>query len=130
MHIIHFLLQALDLCQYDLRNVVVLSPYRSQVIIVKRFLEETSFAAQCEVSTIDKYQGRDTDVVIVSTVRSNASGSTGELLRDWRRINVAITRYKKIFCFCLLSRLIFNILDRVISSSFSALFLCFNLFRF
>ena len=87
------LLQALERCDYDLGNVAVLSPYRSQVAAIKRMLQEMpSMSTQCEVSTIDKYQGRDTDVVIVSTVRSNSSGKAGELLRDWRRINVAITR--------------------------------------
>ncbi len=59
-----------------------------------------------EVSTVDKFQGRDMDVVILSTVKfetasSQADGSrgadqgldvVGHLLRDWRRINVAITR--------------------------------------
>ena len=87
------LLQALEQCRYDVSNVVVLSPYRSQVVALKRSLQEMpSIGSRCDVSTIDKYQGRDSDVVIVSTVRSNTSGNTGELLRDWRRINVAITR--------------------------------------
>ena len=58
-----------------------------------------------DVSTVDKYQGRDKDVIILSTVRqasspspSSTDGDTeespmvGDLLRDWRRINVAITR--------------------------------------
>ncbi|KAJ2385683.1 DNA replication endonuclease-helicase Dna2 [Coemansia sp. RSA 2559] len=45
-----------------------------------------------EVHTIDRYQGRDSDIVIISFVRSNTSQAIGDLLRDWRRINVAITR--------------------------------------
>ncbi|KAJ1885274.1 DNA replication endonuclease-helicase Dna2 [Coemansia sp. S17] len=45
-----------------------------------------------EMHTIDRYQGRDADVIIVSWVRSNSHQAIGELLRDWRRINVAITR--------------------------------------
>ena len=55
-----------------------------------------------DVSTVDKYQGRDKDVVILSMVRKATSTSScsgdensplvGDLLRDWRRINVAITR--------------------------------------
>ena len=47
-----------------------------------------------EVSKIDKYQGRDKDVIIVSFVRSNNKGKVGRLLEDKRRINVAITRCK------------------------------------
>ena len=50
----------------------------------------------CEVSTVDKYQGRDKEIIILSTVKSMIHGnqdSIGNLLKDWRRINVAITRY-------------------------------------
>lgn len=42
--------------------------------------------------TADKFQGRDKEVVLVSCVRSNESGNVGDLLKDWRRINVAFTR--------------------------------------
>ena len=48
-----------------------------------------------EVSTVDKYQGRDKECIIVSLVRSNTERRIGSLLRDWRRINVAFTRAKK-----------------------------------
>eukprot|EP00898_Chlorokybus_atmophyticus_P007297 jgi/Chlat1/7569/Chrsp63S07084 len=47
-----------------------------------------------ECHTIDKYQGRDKECVVVSFVRSNEAGVAGSLLEDWRRINVAITRAK------------------------------------
>lgn len=47
-----------------------------------------------ELSTIDRYQGRDKEVIILSTVRSNASGKVGRLLVDMRRLNVALTRAK------------------------------------
>lgn len=42
--------------------------------------------------TADKFQGRDKEVVILSLVHSNDSKVVGELLKDWRRINVALTR--------------------------------------
>jgi DNA replication ATP-dependent helicase Dna2 len=42
--------------------------------------------------TADKFQGRDKEIVIISLVRSNEDHNVGELLRDWRRINVAFTR--------------------------------------
>ncbi|KAJ0406334.1 hypothetical protein ATCC90586_007177 [Pythium insidiosum] len=47
------------------------------------------------VSTIDKYQGKDKAVVLVSFVRCNNENHVGELLTDWRRINVALTRAKQ-----------------------------------
>ena len=47
-----------------------------------------------EVSTIDKYQGRDKDAIILSFVRSNIAGKTGRLIEDKRRLNVALSRAK------------------------------------
>ncbi|KAJ3364671.1 Tripartite DNA replication factor [Allomyces javanicus] len=49
-------------------------------------------AADVKCCTIDQYQGRDKKVIIVSLVRSNQHGRVGDLLRDWKRINVAFTR--------------------------------------
>lgn len=48
-----------------------------------------------EVHTVDKFQGRDKDLVIISLVRSNPQHQVGTLLEDWRRINVAFTRAKR-----------------------------------
>ena len=51
--------------------------------------------AGLEVSTIDKYQGRDKEAIVLSLVRSNAIGRTGKLLEDHRRVNVALSRAKR-----------------------------------
>jgi DNA replication ATP-dependent helicase Dna2 len=53
-----------------------------------------SEAGQVEVLTIDRCQGRDKPVILLSFVRSNAKGATGNLLADAARLNVAITRAK------------------------------------
>lgn len=47
-----------------------------------------------ETLTIDQYQGRDKQALLVSLVRSNPGKQAGSLLADQRRINVAITRAK------------------------------------
>lgn len=64
-----------------------------------RLLEECPLIAQwkkngLEISTIDRYQGRDKEAIVLSFVRSNNKGKVGRLLEDKRRINVAITRAK------------------------------------
>jgi len=43
------------------------------------------------VSTVDSFQGRECDIVVFSTVRSNAVQDLG-FLDDERRLNVAVTR--------------------------------------
>jgi superfamily I DNA and/or RNA helicase len=49
---------------------------------------------QVETNTIDAVQGREADLVIFSTVRSNANLKVGFLDSD-KRINVALSRAKK-----------------------------------
>lgn len=46
-----------------------------------------------EFNTIDGFQGREMDVIILSLVRSNKNSKIG-FLTDRRRMNVAITRAK------------------------------------
>lgn len=50
--------------------------------------------AGLEISTIDRYQGRDKEAIVLSLVRSNRSGRVGRLLEDYRRLNVALSRAK------------------------------------
>jgi DNA replication ATP-dependent helicase Dna2 len=51
--------------------------------------------AGLEISTIDRYQGRDKAAIVISLVRSNTEGKSGRLLEDFRRLNVAISRAKR-----------------------------------
>lgn len=72
-------------------RMALISVYRSQLRIISQALKARQ---GIEIATIDKYQGRDKDCVIISLVRNNDTGNVGDLLRDWRRINVALTRAK------------------------------------
>jgi DNA replication ATP-dependent helicase Dna2 len=72
-------------------TIGVMTHYRSQLALLKHGLRKHS---GIEMHTADRFQGRDKEVVILSLVRSNEAKSIGELLKDWRRINVAFTRAK------------------------------------
>lgn len=72
-------------------QISLISPYRPQL----KYLNFSEFRGGITVSTIDKFQGKDSDFVIISLVRSNLTGNVGELLKDWQRLNVAFTRAKK-----------------------------------
>lgn len=79
-------------------SIGVITLYRSQLALLRQELNTalgSLTAAQVEAHTADKYQGRDKDVIIVSLVRANEAAEIGELLRDSRRVNVAITRARR-----------------------------------
>jgi ATP-dependent RNA/DNA helicase IGHMBP2 len=66
-----------------------ISPYSGQVTAAKEQLPK-----QLRISTIDSFQGQEKETIIVSLVRSNDDGDIG-FLKDYRRMNVAITRAKE-----------------------------------
>jgi DNA replication ATP-dependent helicase Dna2 len=77
-------------CGIPARNIGVITFYRSQLSLLKQNLRH--HLPDLEMHTTDKFQGRDKEIVILSCVRSNSEKNVGELLRDWRRVNVAFTR--------------------------------------
>ncbi|KAK3155025.1 hypothetical protein QOZ80_2BG0197880 [Eleusine coracana subsp. coracana] len=81
-------------CGVSPTAIVVQSPYIAQVQMLREKLEEYPGLSAVEVSTIDSFQGREADAVVISMVRSNPLGAVG-FLGDSRRINVAITRARK-----------------------------------
>lgn len=66
-----------------------ISPYSAQVEAAKSRLP-----ASWRISTIDSFQGQESDQIILSLVRSNEDGQIG-FLRDYRRMNVALTRARQ-----------------------------------
>ena len=75
-------------------DVGVISPYDDQVDLLRRMLYEGGVPEEVEVKTVDGFQGREKEVIVVSFVRSNRRGEIG-FLNDVRRLNVAITRPKR-----------------------------------
>ncbi|MBO4785612.1 MAG: helicase, partial [Prevotella sp.] len=76
-------------------DVGIISPYRAQVQYLRSLLKKREyfkpFRRFITVNTVDGFQGQERDIIIISLVRSNEQGQIG-VLRDLRRMNVAITR--------------------------------------
>ena len=71
-------------------QVAVIAPYDDQV----RRLDDALDVNGLEVDTVDGFQGREKEVVLVSLVRSNDRGEIG-FLNEPRRFNVALTRARR-----------------------------------
>ena len=71
----------------DVDDIGIISPYADQVKIIQDM-------TPVEVKTVDGFQGREKEIIIISTVRSNENENIG-FLKDLRRLNVAITRAKR-----------------------------------
>ncbi len=70
-----------------------------QVALLKE-LRAQSVGGALEISSVDGFQGREKEAILVSMVRSNDGGGVG-FLSDRRRMNVAVTRARRhcaLFC--------------------------------
>jgi superfamily I DNA and/or RNA helicase len=72
------------------QEIAVISPYAAQV----RWLRAKLDGREVEVDTVDGFQGREKEAVVISLVRSNSAGEIG-FLSDTRRMNVALTRARR-----------------------------------
>ena len=71
-------------------DIAVIAPYAAQV----RWLRQHAELATLEIDTVDGFQGREKEAVVICTVRSNQLGEIG-FLSDARRMNVALTRARR-----------------------------------
>ena len=74
-------------------DLAVIAPYDAQVQRLRQLLAH-HLDAGLEVDTVDGFQGREKDAVVVSLVRGNDAGEVG-FLADVRRMNVALTRARR-----------------------------------
>ena len=65
----------------------VVSPFRAQVVLLRKLLLQTGVT----VDTVERFQGGERDIMILSLVRSQGGG----FVFDERRLNVAITRARR-----------------------------------
>ena len=75
----------------------MITPYSAQVSEIRKELkkQEIGSRGKLEVSTVDGFQGREKEVIIISMVRSNPTHEIG-FLKNEKRMNVAVTRAKRL----------------------------------
>ncbi|KAH9826058.1 DNA polymerase alpha-associated DNA helicase A-like [Teratosphaeria destructans] len=76
-------------------DVAVVTPYNGQLALLSQTLKETF--PGLELGSVDGFQGREKEAIVVSLVRSNAEHEVG-FLGERRRLNVAMTRPKRHLC--------------------------------
>ncbi|MFL5428487.1 MAG: AAA domain-containing protein [Myxococcales bacterium] len=74
-------------------DIAVIAPYEAQVQRLRQVLAGR-IDEGLEIDTVDGFQGREKEAVVVTLVRSNDEGDLG-FLADIRRMNVALTRARK-----------------------------------
>ena len=88
-------------------SIGIIAGYRGQVNLLKdkiKFSDYPNFNIKngnktkslIEINTVDKFQGAERDIIIYDVVRSDKGKSIIGFLQDYRRINVAFSRAKRI----------------------------------
>lgn len=79
----------------SLENILVVAPYNLQVQLLKQMLP-----AGARVGTVDKFQGQEAEIVIVSMTTSNEDYLPRDIgfLYSKNRLNVAVSRAKSLAC--------------------------------
>jgi ATP-dependent RNA/DNA helicase IGHMBP2 len=86
---IELALKVIELENLMHQKTAFISPYSGQVTLAKEVLPK-----EMRSSTIDSFQGQEKETIIISLVRSNGENTIG-FLKDYRRMNVAMTRAKE-----------------------------------
>ncbi|RKF65407.1 DNA polymerase alpha-associated DNA helicase A [Golovinomyces cichoracearum] len=73
-------------------DITVITPYNAQLSLMTRTFKE-NFPG-IELGSVDGFQGREKEAIILSLVRSNSKRELG-FLSDKRRLNVAMTRPRR-----------------------------------
>ena len=69
-------------------NIVIISPYKAHCQYLKNISNN-----DIEIHTLDSFQGREADVILLNTVRT---GNSVGFWNDYRRLNVGMTRAKHV----------------------------------
>ena len=102
-HIILELLRKMEIQYANLNDgkdvgpvtVGVISFYYEQVVLLRKMLHEESFhAIDVEINTVDRFQGKEKEIILVSLVRNTPKirHSANSFVAAYQRINVAFSR--------------------------------------
>jgi ATP-dependent RNA/DNA helicase IGHMBP2 len=72
------------------QDIAVIAPYSAQGKLLRNLIQVPGL----EIDSVDGFQGREKEAVVISLVRSNPRGEIG-FLSDVRRMNVALTRARR-----------------------------------
>ena len=76
-------------------DIAVIAPYAAQVRWLRQHVADPAVEIDSlEIDSVDGFQGREKEAVVISLVRSNREGEIG-FLADTRRMNVALTRARR-----------------------------------
>jgi len=87
-----YLYQELREAGIPAKSIALLTPYVAQARLLKQLGGKEE---GIEIGSIDGYQGREKEAIILSLVRSNDRGEVG-FLSDTRRMNVGMTRARRL----------------------------------
>ncbi|XP_019132765.2 DNA-binding protein SMUBP-2 [Larimichthys crocea] len=90
--IVELHIKALTEAGLKAKDIAVIAPYNLQVDLLRQKLSLRH--PELEIKSVDGFQGREKEAVVLSLVRSNRKGEVGFLAED-RRINVAVTRARR-----------------------------------
>lgn len=85
-------------CRVSPEQIGIITPYEGQRAYLVQYMQyqgslHSKLYQEIEIASVDAFQGREKDIIIMSCVRSNEHQGIG-FLNDPRRLNVALTRAK------------------------------------
>ncbi|KAL6934016.1 hypothetical protein ACO0R3_001799 [Hanseniaspora guilliermondii] len=78
-------------------QICIVSPYKEQIQLIRSlFIKKfgSTILETVSVETVDSFQGQEKTIIIFSCVRSSSKSTSIGFLRDFRKLNVALTRGK------------------------------------
>lgn len=93
------------LCKYHLKTLLDAGVKEDEIAIISGYSAQVSLLVSSirsdhpgvEIGTVDGFQGREKEAIILTLVRSNDKREIG-FLREKRRLNVAMTRARRHLC--------------------------------